>query len=76
MDSVWLIYYIALYLCIILPMLRSKQATTVHRLRRKRKNGGKIDMHEIINRFLNKECIIYTMNSQQIEGVITAVNEG
>ena len=33
-------------------------------------------MNEIIDQYIGKDCLIYTMNSSNVSGVVTAVKDG
>ena len=66
-----------LILFIILYTQRQREKAAMYRIIN-RKNGTKGDsaqMRELAKRFTDKECIIYTFNSQ-LEGVIKEVSDG
>ncbi len=73
MDSTWIIFFI---LFIILIMKKRENIIIVVRkhLRAKR---GKINMTEMINKFIGKECLIYTCTSgSTVTGTIRSYNDG
>ena len=69
--------YFLLIIIIINAMSEKKRRTTaaVH-MKLKRKKGGKVQMTELVKKFIGKEVIIYTMNSssEQISGTIGEIS--
>ena len=69
--------YFLLIIIIILAISEKRRRTTaaVH-MRLKRKKGGKIQMTELVKKFIGKEVIIYTMNSssEQISGTLGEIS--
>lgn len=69
--------YFLFIIIIILAMSakRRRTAAAVH-MKLKRKKGGKIQMTELVKKFIGKEVIIYTMNSsaEQISGTIGEIS--
>lgn len=73
MNSAWIIFFV---LFIILIYQKREEILVVIRkhLREKR---GRIDMTSLIERYIGKECLIYTCtSSSQITGTIKSCNEG
>lgn len=71
----WSFIPIFLLLIIILSERRKeKQFQIIKNIKSKSKKGRTL-MTELINSYIDKECLIYTMNSQ-ITGVVKSVNEG
>ncbi len=73
MNSAWIIFFV---LFIILIYQKREEILVVVRkdLREKR---GRIDMTSLIERYIGKECLIYTCtSSSQITGTIKSCNEG
>ncbi|WP_455714591.1 DUF6897 domain-containing protein [Anaerosporobacter sp.] len=71
----------AIYIAIFLPLFfslihnsRNKQVM-IKQLIKSKKSGGSKQMLEFAKKFINKECLIYTFNSQ-ITGVIKEVSDG
>ena len=71
-------YYIPIFmmLLVLFLVLRDQKHVVVKKLIKKRKTGDKTQMKELAIRFVDKECIIYTFNGNQINGVIKEVNDG
>lgn len=71
-------YYIPLILLlfILLLMWRNQRIITVKRLIQKRRQEDDIEMIELAKRFVGKECIIYSFNSNQFTGIIKEVSDG
>ena len=67
---------IAMMLLILFLTLRNqKQAMMKMQItRRKREDSGK--MKELAREFIGKECLIYSFNGNQLEGVVKDVREG
>lgn len=76
MDSHYLIL-LAFFLLVIIPWItrRRRLAAVVHILKRKKQNRENIAMKELAKQFIGKECIIYTItsNDSSISGVIKEV---
>ncbi len=79
MDSLYLIL-LAFLLLVVIPriMRRRRLAAVRHILNRKKQNGENSEMKELAKRFIGKECIIYTITSNDgsVQGVITEVGDG
>ncbi len=68
-------YYLPIImLFIILFIIQRNEKITIKKILNKKKKGN-IIMFELAQKFLEKECVIYTFNSQ-ITGIIKQVNEG
>lgn len=65
---------------IIFIVLRNRRKTIfITQIIEKRKNGKKGDnseMKELAEKFIGKECIIYSFDSNQLEGTIKEVTNG
>lgn len=79
MNSGTLVVLAALWILIILEQRKKKRiiATVVNR-RKKRKNKEATQMKELAKRFIGKECLIYTVTSENnsVKGTITDVTDG
>lgn len=71
----------AIYLCLLLPIVlllvmeeKQKKIHIKQRIIGSKVKKGNSYMLEIINAYVGKECLIYTMNSQ-ITGTISEVND-
>ena len=78
--SNWFIYFVIIYLCIILPMIRRKKNAAViatRKIKNKKLNKEKrMKMYELLKRFIGKKCNISIMNSSSgILGTITEVQD-
>lgn len=65
--------YIAIFLPLILLMLRQRQEREYVAQRIVKRKGEGTDMKELAERFVGKECLIYTLGGTQITGVIKEV---
>ena len=62
-------------LIIIFIMKRDEEMAIVMLIKKKfSKEAGQ--MKELAQKFIGKECIIYTFNSQQLDGTVTEVTNG
>lgn len=67
--------YIPIFLLLIIIFITQlNEKAVIKNVLNKRKTEDS-EMFELAQKFINKECIIYTFNSQ-ITGTITEVNEG
>mgnify|MGYP003299193168 CR=1 FL=1 len=69
-------YLIFLFLFILLYMMyRTRRAVVARKTIQNRRKEGKIDMMELAKHFLDKECLIYSFDSNhQYQGVIKEVS--
>ena len=65
--------YIAIFLPLILLMLRQRQEREYVAQRIVKRKGEGTDMKELAERFVGKECLIYTLGGASITGVIREV---
>ncbi len=73
MNSMWFIYFV-LFIIIFTQIRLDKFYIIRKHLRKKR---GKFNMTEMINRFIGKECLIYTCASNStVTGIIRSYNDG
>lgn len=73
MNSAWIIFFV---LFIVLLYQKQEEILVVVR-KHLRKKRGKTDMTTLIERYIGKECLIYTCtSSSQITGSIKSCNEG
>ena len=68
-------YYIWIFLFIILWIYHEREKIVIKKVISSKNRKGKKEMVELAKRFIDKECIIYTYNSQ-INGVVKEVSEG
>lgn len=73
MDSTWLVFF-ALFIVFVM-MLRQNNLIVIRKHLRAKK--GKSNMTDMINRFIGKECLIYTCTSgATVTGTIRSYNDG
>ena len=79
MDSLYLIL-LALLLLVVIPwILRQRRLAAIrHILNQKKQNKENHAMKELAKRFIEKECIIYTITSNDgsVQGVIKEIGDG
>lgn len=67
--------YIAIFIVLMVILIQHRNARVwVKQLITSRKKGDKTEMLKLAERFIEKECIVYTFNSQ-LEGIIREVSE-
>lgn len=73
-----LVYYIPIFmmLMVLFLVLRGQKQMIIKKLIKKRKTEDKTQMTELAKRFIDKECLIYTFNGNQINGIIKEVTGG
>ena len=71
-------YYIPILLLLFLVIWMSRQNKMMiaKKFIKNKQRKDKCDMVELAKRFIDKECLIYTFNSNQIEGTIKDVTDG
>ena len=67
--------YIPIFLLLIIIFITQRNEKAVLKNIIKKRKTEDSEMFELAQKFINKECIIYTFNSQII-GTINEVNEG
>lgn len=72
----WILILILLYLVVFLPEKQRRMAAVRHIRRKGKKERGA--MEALAKQFIGKECIIYTINSNDgsVQGTIKEVHEG
>ena len=67
---------IVLWIIIFIMFRNRRKAVIIRKIIEKRKLGGSIEMKELANRFIDKECLIYSFDgSHQYEGIIKEVTD-
>ena len=61
---------------IVFIMIRNNRSAIIKKIIKKRKMEGNTEMKELAKKFIDKECLIYPLNSNQLEGVIKEVTDG
>lgn len=78
MDSYFIIL-LALFLLVIIPGIRRRRrmAAVRHILNRKNQNKENIAMKELAQRFIGKECLVYTVasDSNSVNGTIKEITD-
>lgn len=68
---------IFLWIIIFMMFRNMRKAVIVRKIIEKRKKGDNTEMKELAEKFLDKECIIYSFDgSHQFEGIIKEVTDG
>ena len=67
--------YIPIFLLLIIILITQRNEKAVLKNIIKKRKTEDSEMYELAQKFLNKECIIYTFNSQ-FTGTIKEVNKG
>ena len=78
MDSLYLILLALLFLVIIPGIKRRRRMAAVrHILNRKKQNREKIAMKELAQKFIGKECLVYTVasDSSAVNGTVKEITD-
>ena len=68
---------IFLWIIIFILFRNQRKAVILRKIIEKKKLGGNAEMKELAQRFIDKECLIYSFDgSHQYEGVIKEVTDG
>ena len=68
---------IFLWIIIFILFRNQRRAVIFEKIIKKKKSGGNAEMKELAQRFIDKECLIYSFDgSHQYEGVIKEVTDG
>ena len=65
-----------LWIIIFFMFLNRRKAVIMKKVIEKRKKGGSTEMKELAERFIDKECVIYSFDGHQLIGVIKEVVDG
>ena len=66
-----------MWIIIIYVLLRNRKAVIARQIIERKKTGRNTEMKELATRFINKECLIYSFDSNhQFDGVIKEVTDG
>lgn len=77
MNSTAYIPIIVLWIIIFIVLRNRRKAVVIRRIIERRKKGDNTKMNELAERFIGKECIIYSFdNGRQYEGIIKEVTDG
>lgn len=74
MHRSFIILWLIIIFCIMIPQRRQQVRLIEKHIKQKRENKERTYMKELVMKFIGKECVIYTMNSQMV-GVIKEVSE-
>ena len=71
-------YYLPIFILFIVLfiVLRQKKFILVQKLIKRRKTEHKREMIELAKRFIDKECLVYSFDGHQFDGVIKEVGDG
>ena len=71
-------YYIPIFIMFIVlfVVLRQKKFIIAQKVIKRRKTEDKTKMIELAKRFIDKECLIYSYDGHQYDGVIREVSGG
>ena len=68
---------IFLWIIIFILFRNQRKAVILRKIIEKKKSGGNTEMKDLAQRFIDKECLIYSFDgSHQYEGVIKEVTDG
>ena len=67
---------IFIWIVVFITLRNKSEAVVIKKVIEKRKNGGNICMKELAERFIGKECIVYSFDGHNLEGFIKEVASG
>ena len=73
-TSGYIIFFVILYLCIILPRQNAMRRMRV-KLAKRRRNKEENPMHTLIMNYIGKECVLTIPNQGSVAGVIKQIKE-
>ena len=78
MDSLYIILFVLLVLVIIPQIARQRRIAAVRHILNRKQSKENLNMKELAKQFIGKECIIYTVtsNDASIQGVIREIDDG
>ncbi len=76
MNPAMYIPIIMLWVIIFITFRNQRKAVFIRKIIQKRKSGGNTEMKELAERFIEKECLIYSFDGHQYMGVIKEVTDG
>lgn len=78
MDSLYIILFVLLVLVIIPQIARQRRIGAVRHILNRKQNKENLNMKELAKQFIGRECIIYTVtsNDASIQGVIREIDDG
>ena len=66
-----------MWITIFIALRNKRKDAIIRQLIEKRKTGGNTEMKELAEKFIEKECLIYSFdNSKQYKGIIKEVKDG
>ena len=75
MSPLTYIPIIVLWIIIFIMFRNRRKALIINQIIKKRKTGDNAEMKELAKRFIDKECIIYSFDGHQLEGIIKEVTD-
>lgn len=63
-------------LIIVFTLLRKNKLVILKNLIKRRKAEDKAEMVDFAKKFIDKECLVYSFDGHQFEGIIKEVSEG
>ena len=76
MNPATYIPIVMLWIIIFITFRNQRKAVITRKIIQKRKSGGNAEMKELAERFIDKECVVYSFDGHQYTGVIKEVTDG
>jgi len=72
------VYYIPIIVMFIIlfVVFKRNRSTVIKEIIKKKKTKGAVEMIELAKKFIGKECLIYSFDGHQFEGIIKEVSGG
>ena len=72
-TGVWVAFFV---LFLLLWQQRQQQNRAAAKLIQRKKRGGNNSMSTMVEAYIGKDCIVYTLNNSQLSGYIREVRDG
>ena len=67
---------IVLWIIIYITLRNNRKTVILRKIIKNRKAGGKTEMKELAEKFVGKECLIYSFDGHAFEGTVKEVTDG
>ena len=76
MNPAYCTIFIVIFLIILPARRRRKAAAAMRLILRKKRVKGANKMHELLEKYVGKECTVYTLGDSNVTGTVTALKDG
>jgi len=76
LNPAYFTIFIVIFLIILPAQRRRKAAAAMQLVLRKKRVKGANKMHELLEKYIGKECTVYTLGDNNVTGTVTALKDG